>query len=769
MPDLVDRSAQVAFVDFRSFLERPSSVEDFLELVVRTDKRFRAGSGSGGVIYPWNLLLVDSPAGLVEHEDFYDQLIRSIFDFRILIMLAVDEAEEGEEFELGIPESLRANPVRLKLLVNTNRVGVLWRSGGLIPSGVVHWERDPAGELALEALLDVLREQAVFTGLFGHMTQRDEIAWAIGTRQVWMGRLSGALTQDAFIEVGRDVLGSGRLASKDFEPWPEPDHMVGSAREDKVITHEGKVGSTLSQATAHLSSWKNSFGLLSKKKRLDRVAATPTRQQGFLAQFDAQAIEIIPMLQQLVRDIDASNGFDKNELLVLRERGVNLRAVRSHENANESLENNFFEGVLHHTQSSIQDGHSIEDLWDAASQSAKRIRPRSAEEAAEAMDADIAKFAALLEAARKTSALPPSGILFRIGRLVARAIRRPVVRYVGMFLFVWALVAGGYEIWGEGSDGGPIPWPDFVRETLHLAVLSLCGLLLLLVAVGGFLLLHADEKIRVWGRQHDGVSLDKSWVTVKETLANIAVNDWAYYELRERVARQIEALRGVLDIVSDNIESNFVAPFRDVDPDELDEEIPNPQIREDLNARAEGQAFKFLAEVKKIVRLDLSSMVSESLELTYALGSPNGERKVPLRVNQHLGQAIERYVRDGKHFGLLYEHLSTSSQSLFLRRELAQRIWEEPRLVDEAMRSVVLMRTPVELITFVEPNHLRLLMSDDTNSAEVRFCPTYASARLEAVSNQIDYLPPGIISTEALSAAGVIRVTPFRPDVLTYS
>lgn len=769
MPDLVDRSAQVAFVDFRLSPQRPPSVEDFLELVVRTDKRFRAGSGSGGVIYPWNLLLVDTPAGLAASGDFYDQLIRSIFDFRILIMLAVDEVEEGEEFGLGIPESLRANPERLKLLVNTNRVGVLWRSGGLIPSGVVHWDRDPDGELALEALLDVLREQAVFTELFGHMTQRDEIAWAIGTRQVWMGRLSGALTQDAFIEVGRDVLGSGRLASKDFEPWPEPDHMVGSAKEEKVITHEGEVGSALSEATAHLSSWKNSFGLLSKKKRLDRVAATPARQQGFLAQFDSQASEIIPTLQQLVREIDASNGFDRNELLVLREKGINLRAVRSHENSNESLENNFFEGVLHHTQASIQDGHSIEVLWDAASQSVKRIRPRSAGEAADAMDSDIAKFGVLLEKARKTSASPPSGVPFRLGRLVARAVRRPVVRYVGMFLFVWALVAGVYEIFGEGSDAGPIPWPDFVRETLHLAALSLDGLLLLLVAVGGFLLLHADKKIQAWGRQHDGVSLDKSWVTVKETLANIAVNDWAYYELRERVARQIEALRGVLEIVSDNVESNFVAPFRDVNPDELDEEMPNPQIREDLNARAEGQAFKFLTEVKKIVRLDLSSMVSESLELTYALGSPYGERMVPMRVNQHLGQAIERYVRDGKHFGLLYEHLSTSSQSLILRRDLAQRIWEEPRLVDEAMRSVVLMRTPVELVTFVEPNHLRLLMSDETNSAEVRFCPTYASARLEAVSNQIDYLPAGIISTEALSAAGVIRVTPFRPDVLTYS
>jgi hypothetical protein len=769
MPDFTERSAQVAFVDFRGLMPRPESVDEFLQRVVETDKRFRAGSGSDGVIYPWNLLLVDTPEGVSTNSDFYDQLIQSVFDFRIIVVLVLKEDSGPEDFTLSVPDSLRANPVRLKVVVNSSQIGVLWHAGGLIPTGVVQWERDPDGELALEALVDVLREQSVFSGLFGHMVKRDEIAWAIGTRQVWMGRLSGALTQEAFLDVGQDVLGSGRLASRDFDPWPESDYIVGTASEEKILMDNGALGSAIRGVSDEISKWKNTFGLLSKKNRVERVADSPTKQQNLLSNIETKSKDLIPVLTQLVHDIDASNGFDRQELLVLREKGINLRAVHSHEAANESLENLFFEGVLRHTQTSIEDGHSIDVIWDAVSTSIKRITPRTQQEVIQAMDEARSNFERALDHARQASANPPSGLLFRLGRLVAKGLRRPLVRYVGFFLFLWALVAGVYEVIGDGSDAGPIPWPDFVRETLHLAALSLDVVLLAIVAIGGVLLVNADRKIQAWGRRHDTVGLDLAWSAVRLRLCDIAVNDWAFCELRTRVARQMDALKGVLEIISDNVEQNFVTPFRDVDPEELDEEIPNPKIREDLNARAEGQAFRYLAEVKKIVRLDLSIMISESLELTYALGSAVGRNVVPRRIEQMMRTSINRYVRDGRHFGLLYEHLSTSPQSLVLRRELAQKIWEEPRLVDNAMRSVVLMRSPVELVTFVEPNHLRYLMGDEDNSAEVRFCPTYASGRLEAVSAQIDYLPTGIIATEALSAAGVIRVTPFKPDVLTFT
>ena len=76
------------------------------------------------------------------------------------------------------------------------------------------------------------------------------------------------------------------------------------------------------------------------------------------------------------------------------------------------------------------------------------------------------------------------------------------------------------------------------------------------------------------------------------------------------------------------------------------------------------------------------------------------------------------------------------------------------------------MPSPVDIVTYVSANHLRLLSLDAAESHEVRFYPNHATTRVNTIGNQRGNSPSNPIVTESMSAAGVIRVTPLRPNVV---
>ena len=343
---------------------------------------------------------------------------------------------------------------------------------------------------------------------------------------------------------------------------------------------------------------------------------------------------------------------------------------------------------------------------------------------------------------------------------------RPIVRYVAGFLFLWTISAGVFEIWGDDDKGGFVPWPSVIRETMHVSAIVLCFILLSLVIIAGLILTYTDGEVRKWGRLHRLEQLDSAFKNLRRELALIATNDWAWYEPRDRVYKQLTGLQNILDIIATEIDQQFIAPFKGIDPEELELHVPNPRVRQDLNSKAQGRAFRFLEEIKAILRIDLAAMVSNSLQYTYQLKAESGLMSAPRKVEADIRKSITRYVRDSQHFGLLFEHLSISNQAKTQRRDLAKEIWEEPGLVDEAIIEVVLMETPVDVVTFVSANHLRFLSLDATESHELRFYPNHASSRVNTIGNQRGISPVNPIVTDSMSAAGVLRVTPLRPNVV---
>ena len=116
-------------------------------------------------------------------------------------------------------------------------------------------------------ICEVLRESAVFTAVFDSVLSRDSDAWAVGTKQVWMGKLSGELTQDVFVEVGKDTIGSGRLASKEMETWAEPMLLVGTAVVPGTLPETGEVARSFSIIEEQATKLEGEFGIRGLVKR----------------------------------------------------------------------------------------------------------------------------------------------------------------------------------------------------------------------------------------------------------------------------------------------------------------------------------------------------------------------------------------------------------------------------------------------------------------------------------------------------------------------
>ena len=761
----------VAFVDFRHLEGRPIDDQSFVEFAAKVDTRFASAIATAdGVIHPWNLLLVDTPQGIEAHADFYAKLATSFFDFRIIVIIDVTSEENDLDItSLTIPERVISVRQKLKFIVVSDCRGVQWAAGGMVPNGVVYWDRDPAGNLSINVICEVLRESAVFTAVFDSILARDSDAWAVGTKQVWMGKLSGELTQDVFVEVGKDTIGSGRLASKEMETWPEPMLLVGTAVVPGTLPETGEIARSYSQIDELAVKIEAEFGIRGPVKRqiLTRIAESPDRQQSLARLLGDRTTSLLPRITSLVNSIDATNGFDRDELRHLKQEGVDLRAALVTEDSSAQMENEFVEGILNKVQDAIESGHSIERLIQEVSDTSKRVRPRSKTQISFDIEECLKEVTGAVGTIEKSRDANPSGFLYRAGRMVARLLKIDWVRYVLGFLYLWVLVAGVLEVIGVKESGWARLWPSVLKKTGHVSAIAVSILLLVCVALAGAALKHADQKVRQWGRAHHIDTFRATSLHLRDTLALVATNDWASYDVRARVHSQLEALCEVLALVSDDVKVGFIEPFSEIDPDELDSEIPNPQVRQDLNARAQGRAFKYIAEIKEILRIDLAAIINRAMQHTYALRAPAGMSKVPGRVHAELTDDLERYVRDGRHFGLLYEHLSNNIAALKQRRELGQKIWGDPGLVDEAIRSVVLMSSPVEVVTFVGPNHLRLLSTDERDSAEVRFFPTHAVTRLTAISNQLGYSPE-IVTTDSMSAAGVIRLTPFKAGVIDF-
>ena len=573
-----------------------------------------------------------------------------------------------------------------------------------------------------------------------------------------MGKLSGELTKDAFIEVANDFI-SGNLSHQEPASIVPVPLLQGTAVIDGVLDPEQRLAKLRGEIKKSAKLLREKFGIETRRRILGRLSGTEQIQNVQIEVLKGHVRELSSSVSNLMQSIDATNGLDWEEIRALRSSGVNLQEVERLLSGS-TLENTFIDQVTNFTQSSVGLSHSISQIRETLFQLSQKVKTRDRQTTLDEVEAVVEKVTEALEVVEQRQKQAPKGLLFRAGRSIARVLGLGWPRIVLGVLYIWTLSAGLTEIISD-SGGGFIPWPSPIRDVLHLTALTFCVALTFVGVLAGLLLLHADKLVKQWGLSFRLDDLSSKVDSMLESLVSVAVNDWACYRTRTRTHRILVSLDGVLARVAETVNEQFVTPFESEDPEMAPKERPNPRVRRDLNDRAQGKAFMYIDDIKRIIHVDLSVMIGDSLQSIYALKTVAGGELVPARVQESLSYSLHRYVRDAKNFGLLYEELSTAESAVAKRRALARRIWEEPSLVDEALKTVVLTRSPVKLVTFVSPDDLVLLAADEDQSREIRFIPSHASRRLLEVQNHVGF-HPNVVHVEGMSAAGVVRISPLR-------
>jgi hypothetical protein len=759
---------ECAFVDFRQESTRPTGINNFIEHAMSVDVHFKvAVSAAAGVINPWNLVLVDTPEGIVHFSPFYQSLADSAYGFKIIIMVDASAYRDGAQWDnMYLPDELLSLHQTVKFILLGDLRGITWKAGTLTPGSYVYWEPDPIGEANIGVVGEVLTKSEVFAALFDVLRSCDAPMWALGLREVWLGKLPEAITRELLIETGIDIVGSGQIGNSEIETWKQIPHLIGKAEISDVIVPGSLLDESFKKTDKEALALESSLGLRKQRGKIDRIAVFPRLQQEAGKKLFSTIEELSIQTSKLVAEVDATDGFERDEQRALKKQGIDVEALPSSGVKSQEIVNEFLESVLAQSQKAIEHGHSVVQFADLLSESAEKVAPRSNDQVQVGFNQIVAKLMDSEAATKKKNEQPPSGPLVKMGVFIAKALQKTWVRYVGLFLYIWVITAGLIEILGDSESKGSAIWPQYISDVTRVSVIVVLAVLLTLLTLAGFLLFNTHQKIHKWGMQHSLSSLKDNVDSLRTELSSIAANDWAMYAGRDKAHRILLSLEKIYDVIKSRIHDGLVARFDDPSSAEVRPDIHNPHVRKNLTSDVQKNAFKHMTELKNIVRWDMASLISECLELhTWHLLGRSHVESVEKAVDDHLEGVIRKYVDDGLHFGLLNEEVSDIPLSHSMRQDLGKKIWEEPGAVEQAIRDVVLMPSPAEIITFTTEAQVILFTADEDGSKEIRFFPNIALAALVAVQKLVG-TSPVVISTSSVSSAGILRATPLKSNIV---
>ncbi len=759
---------ECAFVDFRQELTRPADINEFIQHAMSVDVHFKvAVRAADGVINPWNLVLVDTPEGIVKYSDFYQALADSPYGFKVIIMIDASNYRDGAQWDnIFLPDELLSLHQSVKFILLGDLRGITWKAGTLTPGSYVYWEPDPKGEANIDVLGEVLTKAEVFATLFDILRSCDAPMWALGLREVWLGKLPEAITREILIDTGMDIVGSGQIGSGQIESWREPDLLIGKADVAEVIISGSLLDEAFKKIDKEASALEDSLGLRKQRGKINRIAVFPGFQQENGKKLFSTIAETSIQTTELVAGVDATDGFERDETRILKKQGIELELLPSSGVKSQEMVNQFLESVLAQSQKAVEHGHNLVYFADLLSESADRVKPRTNDEVQAGLNEIVTTLMDSQAAAKKKNEQPPSGPLVKLGVFFAKALQKSWVRYVGLFLYIWVITAGVIELLGNNESKGSAIWPQYISDLTRVSALVVMAGLLVLLVLAGCLLFNTDQKILRWGRQHSLTSLKENAVSLRTELASIAANDWAMFVGRDKAQRILLSLEKIYKVIQARLKEGLIDRFDNPDSAENRSNIHNPHIRNNLTADVQKNAFKHMTELKYIVRWDMASLISDCLELhTWHLLGRSHVEAVEKAIDDHLEGIIRKYVDDGMHFGLLNEEVSDIPLSHSMRQNLGKKMWEEPGAVEQAIRDVVLMHSPVEIITFTTEAQVILFTADEDESKEIRFFPAIALGALTAVQNLAD-TNPVVIPTSSVSSAGILRVTPLKSNIV---
>ena len=740
---------------------------------------------AGGVFRPWDFVLIDTTAAVLDHDQLYRSVLTSPSEPRVvLLLLDTEKRQPGEHVE--VPTIFEDSASRIRVILLSDLQGCSWVLGESKPEGICYWELDPAGEANLSAICDTLEVPEVFDEVFSSTAESGAQAWSIGLKETWFGALPETALADALHDVGK------RLVSEDarvavlsrMESWRQTvtRELMGTESESGLIDADGAKHRHYAEVDQSRLKAESAFGLLGRRQRiLERVSGFPSLQEDSARKL-SQALERLETSNRdLIEEIEPGDGWQEVEVRKFRNIGLVLnRADTQRQERYLDSEHNLLEQVILEMDKALASGYSLASVRIELNELQDLIKPRSREELLSGRELvevppgldkiplgyEGVSLNPWMDKVNSAIAKHPMGPILLLGRWSAKIFKNPWRMGGIALLYLWVVLASLFDVFEVTKDAPSLlPTTGATKRVVEIVVLVLAGLMTVWLLTAAFAIFRTSSKIQKWGRKA-GLGGDHKIVDQnREFLEQMAMNDWILFPFRHQASLYLDALLLSIEKLELLISELLLHASEDSEGTARARSVPNPSVK--LLGGDLGQAawYRQMEKVKKILREEIVEIVRHQ----YRIRTPEFRtirwNSVAEKLVSDLQEPLEGYLTRLSQTGVLHVSPMMSPLEVERRAELAAEYWGNFKEISDQVNRVVLHDPAEEMVQFVNSEQITSLVLELESTAHVRFAPTPSR---HVFTDWRDSLQKEVLFTKQTELAGVIRLVPFRPGVLRY-
>lgn len=723
-----------------------------------------------GVVNVFRVVVTENLADLNSHAALYERLLHSALSIRVIIRCVTGNRPAMQAMESGvIPESILNAGDRVRMLIIEDNIGVYFGADRGTPEALAIWPDDPDGVRTLEIIDDALKMPEVFNAVFEKTKDAPFRAFSVGTRQAWFGRFPVDAISDVFKDVGLTITGGDSFSALERRPpeWQETPHLCGNASEsDLLIDGEGlsKVYKDTQNSVTHALRW---FGLKSGYSIPKRIARFKSAQLTAVSDLSQGLRFVDQTVGTLIGQIEASDGFSDEEATRIEKAGIRLYRDDDERSRYKNERTTLLENVLKTILLALSNEQSISPYFGRLDDTISKIEPRTSDKIREDFQEKLLTPATeRLDDAEKSA---PSGPAMRIAQKAATLFAERWFQILMASIGFFGLLGVLDHIFDERSPDliKNLPLMSNFRGELRLFAEVLFLLFILSILGAVILFSYADAEIKKWGRSLGFLNVKKSVDDHEAFIRSVALNDWILSKTRRSAIEPLVLLRdAVLREVVDGLSSVLtgegagqIAVY--------DNHSFNPSVRRTFQAGAHIGIFKNLPQVKKVLSIDVVSIVRRPIESHgYSLLGSNASAVGP-RIVSEVREQLSRYVQSVFRFGVYSQnHMIDGTEGERERQRLMEEYWSDSDSINELLHGVVLTKESEPIVQFIQAESLSHLDAASERTVFIRFAPK--TAKLEELVNSTDQRESlnEVEFTKSAEIGGVIRLIGYREGTI---
>jgi len=734
-----------------------------VEALSQASRSRREHPGSG-VVRPFGVVIVDEADKASSNADIYAVLSSAALHLQIIVVML---ARGGPEIRSAVLPGVFDSGAFGVLWVS-NPAGIAWVPGTAIADGIGAWPADPAGEKALESLLDTLTIPEVFDEAFDTMQSHPSNVHTVGLKR-WVFSLDTGQPIDDFIhEAGVRIAGDRGIDPSRDEPrfWTLPPELTGEAESDSVVTPvKGSVADLLGRAERRVGSLHR----LAEKDDLEIVSHDREELIDAAAACGEAFDELVDRGIELLEHVDASDGIDQSEHAIAKKLGVNLHPGYE---APDLLD--VSDDMLESVVWDLEQGHAIEPLLGRLRVDADAVRIPSQRERIEELERFKTSSARehLETAGERFPASMWSAMLgvdwpalvdWRVGALVLAvgAVAVGVMSYVSRIvspetgLEVGCAVDAVCDVSRSffGWDG----W-----SALSVVLLTLVALAVPVVAFG---IWRMAREVRKWIAGLGIGRLVREARAIREHVAHVVLNDWVLGGYRRQAESMLSTARDTLASISRVVSDRMIDQGTETHFAIAKQQV-NPQIEQNLNVQASAVLYRAFSPIVELIRLDVIALIARTVRAFWPRLQAKSGVQLPAQVAAAVDSQLEEYLAALDSETLL--DASTGDPDADRRRRVVlEQLWLDQDIVAGAIAQAVGAGPATEMLQMVSLDDLSKLDTSSQSPTFIRFVPSLVRNRVDEVRNgQVD--APRVVLTGHLTSAGVLRLVPVRDGLVAF-